>query len=166
MILDVLMVAVLLTAGNVAFRRFEPNKPLWRRALKVFIALGVTALISYCFGRTGVLIAIGIAALPLVYVHGDLAAPPRCERLDRRTAGEVRGATGAPPDRWLIRRRLRRVTFPEVARHRRSLEAGDNETAVRMLLGRGDQHRAPMLPCGKGPRGGHHRTLLSDILLA
>jgi hypothetical protein len=35
-----------------------------------FAALATTAIISYYFGRTGVIIGFGIAALPVIYVHG------------------------------------------------------------------------------------------------
>ena len=61
--------AVLLTAGNVMFRHFEPRKSLLRRLLKTIVILIITALISYYFGRIGVMIAFGIAAIPLIYVH-------------------------------------------------------------------------------------------------
>lgn len=37
---------------------------------KVFAALAVTAIVSHYFGRTGVLIGLGIAMLPVVYIHG------------------------------------------------------------------------------------------------
>ena len=40
--------------------------PLWRRLLKVFAALAATAVISYYFGRTGVIIGLGIAALTVI----------------------------------------------------------------------------------------------------
>jgi uncharacterized membrane protein len=68
-ILDVATVAALLAIGNIVFWRFEPRKPLWRRLLKIFAALLITVAISYYFGRIGVMIAIGIAALPLIYIH-------------------------------------------------------------------------------------------------
>jgi hypothetical protein len=69
MLLDVAMVAVVLAFGNVAFRHFDPLLPWWRRVLKVVVALAMTAVISYYFGRTGVLIAAGIALLPVIYIH-------------------------------------------------------------------------------------------------
>jgi hypothetical protein len=68
-IIDVAMMAVLLALGIVAFRRFEQRTPLWRRLLKAFAALAMTAVISHFFGRTGVLVAFGIAALPVIFVH-------------------------------------------------------------------------------------------------
>jgi hypothetical protein len=63
------MMAVLLALGIVAFRRFEQRTPLWRRLLKAVAALAMTAVISHFFGRTGVLVAFGIAALPVIFVH-------------------------------------------------------------------------------------------------
>ncbi len=69
MILDVATMAAFLAAGNVVFRHFEQRTRVWRRVLKAFAALAMTAVISYYFGRTGVLIAFGIAALPVIYVH-------------------------------------------------------------------------------------------------
>jgi hypothetical protein len=69
MIVDVAMMAVLLAVGNATFRHFEQRTPLWRRLLKVFATLAMTAVISYYFGRTGVIIAFGIAVLPVIYIH-------------------------------------------------------------------------------------------------
>jgi hypothetical protein len=68
-LIDVAAIAVLLTLGNVMFRHFEPRRLLWRRLLKIFAILIITALISNYFGRIGVLIAFGIAAIPVIYVH-------------------------------------------------------------------------------------------------
>jgi O-antigen ligase len=70
MLIDVAMMAVFLTIGNVAFWHFDPRMPWWRRLLKVFAALAITAIVSYYFGRTGVVIWFGICMLPLIYVHG------------------------------------------------------------------------------------------------
>jgi len=68
-LLDVAMAAVLLALGNVVFRHFDPRMPWWRRLLKALVALAVTGIISYYFGRTGVIIGFGIALLPVVYIH-------------------------------------------------------------------------------------------------
>jgi hypothetical protein len=62
-------VAVLLVLGIVTFHRFEQRMPLWHRLLKVFVVLAVTTVISHFFGTTGVLVAVGIAALPVIFVH-------------------------------------------------------------------------------------------------
>ncbi|HEY2015743.1 MAG TPA: hypothetical protein VGH38_19705, partial [Bryobacteraceae bacterium] len=69
MILDLALTAALPAVGNVTFRNFEPRKPWWRRLLKALAILTLTAVISHYFGRTGVVIAFGVAALPVIYVH-------------------------------------------------------------------------------------------------
>ena len=69
MILDVAMAAVLLALGIVTFRHFEQRTPLWRRFLKILGVLAMTAIISHYFGRTGVIIAFGVALLPVIYIH-------------------------------------------------------------------------------------------------
>ncbi len=40
-----------------------------RHLLKSSVILAITALISYCFGRTGVIIAVSLAFLPLLIIH-------------------------------------------------------------------------------------------------
>jgi hypothetical protein len=70
MLLDVALMAAVLLIGNVKFKHFEPQMPLWRRLLKVFAALATTAIISYHFGRTAVIIAFIVATLPVIYIHG------------------------------------------------------------------------------------------------
>jgi hypothetical protein len=62
---------------------------LRRRVLKVFTALALTAVISSYFGRTGVVIGLGIAMLPVVYIHGIWL--PR---------HGVNGWTGEPRERY------------------------------------------------------------------
>lgn len=69
-LLDVALMAGVLVIGNVKFRHFEPRMPLWLRLLKVFTALAATAIISYHFGTTGVLMAFIGAAIPVSYIHG------------------------------------------------------------------------------------------------
>jgi hypothetical protein len=69
MILDIAMVVLLLLAGNLAFRHFEPHMPLWRRLIKALLILLAAGIISHYFGRKGVLIALGLAMLPVIFVH-------------------------------------------------------------------------------------------------
>jgi hypothetical protein len=89
MIFDVSAVAVILVIGNVVFAHFEPFAPMWRRVVKAVAVLAVTALISYYFGRRGVLIALAIAALPVIYIHA-IWLPSR----------GVNGWTGEPRDKY------------------------------------------------------------------
>ena len=70
MLLDLAIVAGLLVFGNIKFRHFDPRMPLQRRVLKVLVILAVTAAVSHYFGRSGVLIGLGLSVLPVIYVHG------------------------------------------------------------------------------------------------
>lgn len=86
--------AVLLAVGNVAFRHFEPRTPWWRRLLKALAVLTMTAVISYYIGRTGILIAFGIAALPVIYIHAVWLPRHGVNGWNGRATGEVLRATG------------------------------------------------------------------------
>lgn len=66
---DVAVMAVFLIVGNVVFRHFEPMASMTRRVLKVVATLAITAAVSYFFGRKGVIVAFGVALLPVVYIH-------------------------------------------------------------------------------------------------
>ena len=70
MLLDVGAMALFLIVGNVLFRHFDPMLTLPRRIAKIALILSITAAVSYFFGRTGVVVAFGIAFLPIVYIHG------------------------------------------------------------------------------------------------
>lgn len=67
--LDVAAMAVFLIAGNVLFAHFEPMASMTRRVMKVLVTLAITAAVSYFFGRKGVMVAFGVALLPVVYIH-------------------------------------------------------------------------------------------------
>ncbi|MCX6594651.1 MAG: hypothetical protein NTZ56_24320 [Acidobacteria bacterium] len=69
MFVELAIVAVILLAGNIAFRHFEPQLPWWRRVLKSLLILGCTALVSYQFGRAGVLAGGALALVAFLYVH-------------------------------------------------------------------------------------------------
>src|SRR4051812_35306629 len=89
MFLDVAAVAGFLAFGNVLFRPLDPFLPLSRRVLKTFAALTVTALLSYAFGHTGVLVAFGLTMVPLLYIHAIWL--PR---------NGVNGWTGEPKEKY------------------------------------------------------------------
>jgi len=89
MIFDLAMTAALLAVGNFTFRHFEQRTTWWRRVLKAAIILAVTAGISNYYGRRGVLIAWGVAMLPVIFVHAIWL--PR---------HGVNGWTGEPRDKY------------------------------------------------------------------
>jgi hypothetical protein len=67
--LDVSAMALFLIIGNVVFHHFDPMMSLWKRVLKILAILALTALVSYLFGRTGVIVMFAAAFLPVVYIH-------------------------------------------------------------------------------------------------
>jgi hypothetical protein len=89
MLVDVTAVAVFLIIGNIAFRHFDPFLTLTQRILKIAAILAITALVSYFFGRAGVMVAFVLAVLPVIYIHGIW--------LPRRG---VNGWTGEPKERY------------------------------------------------------------------
>lgn len=70
MLLDMCVAAALLAIGNVKFRHFVPYTPWWRRLLKALLAVAAVGVVSHYFGHAGSAIALGIALLPLMYIHG------------------------------------------------------------------------------------------------
>jgi hypothetical protein len=69
MLLPLVLMALLLAAGNLVFWRFDPRQPLWRRILKVILTLAVTAAVSRFLGRVAVLVWFAIVILPIVFIH-------------------------------------------------------------------------------------------------
>ena len=55
--------------GHIFFGHFEELTPRWRKVLKLFVTLGLTAVISHYFGHKGVAITFGIALIPVVVIH-------------------------------------------------------------------------------------------------
>jgi len=99
MLLDLAAVAAILIFGNIAFRHFDPHLPPWRRIAKVLVTLALTAVVSYYFGRKGVMIGFGLAMLPVIFVHGIWL--PR---------HGVNGWTGEPREKYYA---LRGWSFPD-----------------------------------------------------
>jgi hypothetical protein len=69
MLLPLALMALLLAVGNIVFWRFDPRQALWRRVLKVIVALAVTAIVSRYLGIIGVIAWFAIVILPIVYIH-------------------------------------------------------------------------------------------------
>ncbi len=97
MLLDVSLMAALLAAGNVIFWHFDPQQPLWRRVIKIVVALAITAAVSRYFGRIGVFIWFAIVALPVIYIHA-IWLPLH----------GVNGLTGEPREKYEALRKRRR----------------------------------------------------------
>jgi hypothetical protein len=66
------MVTLLLLLGNMFLGHFEERSPRWRKLVKYLVTLVVVISISVLFGRTIAFIVLGIALVPVFYVHGVL----------------------------------------------------------------------------------------------
>jgi peptidoglycan biosynthesis protein MviN/MurJ (putative lipid II flippase) len=66
---DLAAVATVIALGHIFFGHFEERTPKWRKVLKLFLTLALTAVISYYFGHKGVAIAFAIMAIPVVLIH-------------------------------------------------------------------------------------------------
>lgn len=69
MLIGLLLMALFLVAGNVAFWHFDPKQPGWRRVLKVVVSLAIAGLAWRYVGRFGVIIWFAVVLVPLIYVH-------------------------------------------------------------------------------------------------
>jgi hypothetical protein len=105
MLISLVLMAIFLAAGNLAFWHFDPEQPLWRRLLKVVVSLSITALAWRYFGRLGVLIWFAIIVVPLMYVHAVWLP-----------VHGVNGWTGEPREKYHA---LRGWPPPGRSRHRR-----------------------------------------------
>lgn len=69
---EVSIVTIFFLLGHIYFGHFEERSPKWRKVLKYIVTLAIILSISYFFGRTIALTLLGLALLPVAYVHGVL----------------------------------------------------------------------------------------------
>lgn len=67
MCLEVAIMASVLAVGNILFGHFEEGVPKWRRVVKFFLFIGLSALISVTAGRRWFFIFLGfLFTFPLI----------------------------------------------------------------------------------------------------
>jgi hypothetical protein len=86
---EVSIVTFIFLLGNIFLGHFEERSPKWRKLMKYFVTLAIVLGISIYFGRTAAFILLGIAFLPVIYIHGIL--------LPRKG---INGWTGEPRDKY------------------------------------------------------------------
>ena len=86
---EISIVTLFFLLGNIIFGHFEERSQKWRKIVKYLVTLAVILLISYYFGRTIALTILGLALIPVIYVHGVL--------LPRKG---INGWTGEPKSRY------------------------------------------------------------------
>ena len=84
---EVSIVTMLLLLGHIFLGHFEERSPSWRKLLKFVLTLVIVISLSAMFNRTVAFVVLGIALLPVIYIHAILFpkinAPVRRHRLTR-----------------------------------------------------------------------------------
>jgi hypothetical protein len=83
------IISQLFLLGHIYLGHFEERSPKWRKLLKYLLTLAIILLISKYFGRTTAFIILGVAFLPVIYVHAIL--------LPRKG---INGWTGEPKSKY------------------------------------------------------------------
>jgi len=86
---EVAIVTTLLLAGHIFLGHFEERSPKWRKLVKYIVTLAIILSLSVFFGRTVAFVVLGIALLPVVYIHG-VVLPKK----------GINGWTGEPKGRY------------------------------------------------------------------
>jgi hypothetical protein len=86
---EIAIVSIFYLFGNIYFGHFEERSPRWRKVVKYLVTVLIICLLSVYFGRGIAFTVLGLALLPVIYVHGIL--------LPRKG---INGWTGEPKSRY------------------------------------------------------------------
>jgi len=86
---EIAIVSIFFLLGHIYFGHFEERSPKWRKLVKYILTLGIILTLSILFGRTVALLVLGLATLPVFYIHGILL--PK---------NGINGWTGEPKGRY------------------------------------------------------------------
>ena len=67
---EISIVTFFFLLGHIFFGHFEERSPKWRKLLKYFVTLAIVMALSHYFGRNVALTVLGLATLPVFYIHG------------------------------------------------------------------------------------------------
>lgn len=68
--LEIAVVTIFFLLGHIYFGHFEERSPKWRKLVKYVVTLAIILSLSIFFGRTVAFVVLGIALLPVIYIHG------------------------------------------------------------------------------------------------
>jgi hypothetical protein len=68
--LEIAVVTIFFLLGHIYFGHFEERSPKWRKLAKYIATLAIIISLSIFFGRTVAFVVLGVALLPVVYIHG------------------------------------------------------------------------------------------------
>jgi hypothetical protein len=86
---EIAVVTIFFLLGHIYFGHFEERSPKWRKLVKYIVTLAIILTLSIFFGRTAAFVVLGIALLPVVYIHG-VVLPKK----------GINGWTGEPKGRY------------------------------------------------------------------
>jgi len=69
---EVSLVTLLFLLGNIFLGHFEERSPRWRKMIKYLMTLIIILSLSIFLGRTVALLIVGLAFIPVFYIHGIL----------------------------------------------------------------------------------------------
>ncbi|MBD1364113.1 hypothetical protein IDJ77_09860 [Mucilaginibacter sp. ZT4R22] len=67
---EVAVVTIFFLLGHIYFGHFEERSPKWRKLLKYIVTLGIIIALSVYVGRVYAFGLLGLALLPVAYIHG------------------------------------------------------------------------------------------------
>lgn len=86
---EVAVVSVFFLLGHIFMGHFEERSPAWRKLLKYVVTLAIIITLSVLFGRTVAFLVLGLALIPVIYIHG-VVLPKK----------GINGWTGEPRSRY------------------------------------------------------------------
>ena len=66
---EVAIVSVFILLGHIFLGHFEERSPKWRKLLKYLVTLIIIISLSSIFGRMVAFITLGVAFIPVIYIH-------------------------------------------------------------------------------------------------
>ena len=69
---EIAIVTIFYLLGNIYFGHFEERSPKWRKVAKYIVTLIIIISLSVFFGRTVAFVVLGLALIPVIYIHGVL----------------------------------------------------------------------------------------------
>jgi hypothetical protein len=69
---EIAIVTIFILLGHIFLGHFEERSPKWRKVAKWLATVIIIVSLSVFFGRTIAFVILGLALIPIVYVHGIL----------------------------------------------------------------------------------------------
>jgi len=103
---EIAIVTILILLGHIFLGHFEERSPKWRKLAKWLATVIIIVTLSIFFGRTVAFMILGLALIPVVYVHAIL--------LPKKG---INGWTGEPKSKYYEFRGWSKNIFGEKTNH-------------------------------------------------